>query len=90
LVFNFLPIILYSFIFMTIIYIKKKKRINREYIGDFPNSCYLTVIRHGRNTRGTAQVLPCYQILYVEKVSGGSCTVAKLNKGFGGVVDRRP
>jgi len=33
--------------------------------------------------------LPC-QILYVENVSGGACAVAKLNKGFWGVVARCP
>jgi hypothetical protein len=31
-----------------------------------------------------------YQILYVEKVTGGACAVAKLNKGFWGVNARRP
>jgi len=48
------------------------------------------VIRHGRNIRGTAQVPPCNKILLVENVSGGSCAVAKLNKGFLGVNARRP
>ena len=79
---------------MTIIYIKKKKRINRGYIGDFPNSCYLMVIRHKFGI-DPHHLLPdtstvFYQVLLVEKVFGGSCIGAKLNKGFLGVNARRP
>jgi hypothetical protein len=42
--FFFLPILLYSFIFMTIKSLKKEKGINKRLYRDFPNSSFRLVI----------------------------------------------
>ena len=90
--------IIYSIYFIFSFYDKKDKKKYKELFikNPYRESRKIGIYRSHKvrvchyRISGTAQVSPCYQILYVEKVSGGSCAVAKLNKGFLGVVARRP